>query len=473
MAFGLSRGFWVTLVVILVVTAAIILLAPLYRVALLGSGYMAHTLCSGMFVSGRDLNDVMTQELSGAGSGELAYFQAAPDHHARTVSASAYGFAAQTAIFRDGLGCTLIDGKSEAELRAQAADLFPARSAPNNEAAWPLGKHVAAWVVPETVNGEAVTKTIDDIFAERDPVRPRRTRALVVVHGGRIVAERYAPGFDAHMPLIGWSMAKTAVNALVGMRVKDGVIALNDDALMPEWHAENDPRRAITLGELMNMTSGLEFDESHGNLSDASQMLFVQGDAARFAASKPLIHAPGTHWSYSSGTTTIIDSILRGTFAHEHDYLHFPVERLFGPLGMTSAVLEPDASGTFVGSSFLYASARDWARLGLLFLQDGVWNGTRLLPEGWVDYSLEPTMLSPHGQYGAQIWLKLTNTPNQGEPPMPEDAYYMLGFNGQAVVVVPSRDLVVVRLGLTPEGGDWHTGRDLAPLVNAFSDRPH
>ena len=469
MALGLSRGFWVTLAVILVVTAATILLAPLYRVALLGSGYMAQTLCSGMFVSGRSMDELMAQELASAGSGELAYFQAAPDHDARTVSASAYGFASQTAIFRNGLGCTLIDGKSEADLRAQASGLFPARKPPKTDAAWPLGEHVAAWAAPEDVNVEAVTKTIADIFAERDPARPRRTRALVVVHGGRIVAERYAPDFDAHMPLIGWSMSKTAVNALVGMRVKDGAIALDDDALMPEWRAQNDPRRAITLGELMHMTSGLEFDEStSSNLSDVSQMLFVQGDAAHFAASKPLIHEPGTHWSYSSGTTAIIDGILRGTFKDERDYLRFPIERLFGPLGMTSAVLEPDASGTFIGSSFLYTSARDWARLGLLFLHDGVWNGTRLLPEGWVDYSLKPTKLSPHGQYGAQIWLKLTNAPNQGEPPMPEDAYYMLGFDGQVVVVVPSRDLVVVRLGLTPDGGDWHTGRDLAPLVNAF-----
>jgi len=468
MVLGLSRGFWVTLIVILVVTAATILLVPLYRVVLLGSGYMAQTLCSGMFVSGRSMDELMAQELTSAGSGELVYFQAAPDHEARTVSASAYGFATQTAVFRDSLGCTLIDGKSEMELRAQAVGLFPVRNPPETDAAWPLGEHVSAWVVPENVNGEAITKAIDAIFAERDPARPRRTRALVVVNGGRIVAERYAPGFDVSTPLIGWSMAKTAVNALVGIRVNDGAIALDDNALMPEWRAEKDPRRAITLDELMHMTSGLEFDEGHGNLSDVSQMLFVQGNAARFAASKPLTHEPGTHWSYSSGTTVIIDGVLRGTFVNERDYLRFPQTRLFGPLGMRSAVLEPDASGTFVGSSFLYASARDWARLGLLFLNNGMWNGTRLLPEGWVDYSLTPTKLSPHGQYGAQVWLKLPNTPDQGEPPMPDDAYYMLGFNGQAVVVVPSRDLVIVRLGLTAEGGDWHTGRDLAPLVNAF-----
>jgi CubicO group peptidase (beta-lactamase class C family) len=292
------------------------------------------------------------------------------------------------------------------------------------------------------------------------------------VHGGRIVAERYAPGFDATMPLIGWSMTKTMTNVLVGLRVKDGAIALQDNALLPQWRGEDDPRRAITLNELMRMTSGITFDESYSNdLSDVAQMLFVQGNAAAFAASKPLAHEPGAYWHYSSGTTNIIAGVLRETFANERDYLRFPQERLFGLLGMRTAVLQPDAAGGFIGSSFLYASARDWARLGLLFLRDGMWGGKRLLPEGWVGYSLTPTKQSPQDQYGAQVWLKLPEDPGLGEPPMPDDAYYMLGYNEQVVAIVPSRDLVIVRLGLTPEGGDWHTARDLAPLVNAFPMR--
>lgn len=463
-----SRGFWVTLITIFAVTAAAVVLVPLYRVALLGSGYMALTLCGGMFVSGRAMDDVMAQELSGPSHDLLAYFQAASDAKARTVSASLHGLARQTAIFRDGLGCTLIHEKTEAELRAQAADLFPASRPHDSLAAWPKGEHVSTWPALEGVNGEAVDKAIDAIFAERDPARPRRTRALVVVHDGRIVAERYASGFDAKMPLIGWSMTKTLINALVGIRVKDGATTLDDNDLMPEWREKDDPRRAITLDELMRMTSGLEFDEGHDNLSDVAQMLFVQGNAPRFAASKPLKHKPGTDWHYSSGSTAIIDAVLRATFAEERDYLRFPRARLFGPLGMTSAVLEPDASGIFMGSSFLYASARDWARLGLFFLRDGVWEGRRLLPKGWLDYSLLPTTLSPDGQYGAQMWLKLPKAPKHGAPPMPEDAYYMLGFKGQVVMMVPSRDLVIVRLGLTPDGGDWNNGRDLAPLVNAF-----
>jgi hypothetical protein len=473
MFLGLSRGFWVTLATIVAVTAATIVLVPLYRVALLGSGFMAQTLCAGIFVSGRDADDVMAQELSGPEFELLTYFRAAPDTKAKSVTASAYGFATQTAIFRDGLGCTLVHDKSEADLRAQAAGLFPAHNTSDSEAEWPLGEQVAAWVAPEDVNGEAIDKAIDAIFSEPDPAHPRRTRALVVVHGGRIVAERYAPGFDAHTPLIGWSMAKTAINALVGMRVKDGELALSDDALMPQWRAKDDPKRAITLDDLMRMTSGLAFGEDYdSDLSDIAQMLYVQGNAARFAASKPLIHKPGTVWSYSGGTTNIIAAVLRGSFADERDYLRFPHTRLFGPLGITSAVFEPDASGIFVGASFLFASARDWARLGLLFLRDGMWQGQRLLPEGWVAYSLKPTRQSPGDQYGAQVWLKLPKSPGYGEPPMPTDAYYMLGYEGQVVAMVPSHDLLIVRLGLTRKGGDWDTARDLAPLVNAFSKHP-
>ncbi len=469
MRFGLSRSFWLMLAAIVLVTAGAIVVPRVYGVALLGSGYMTQILCTGMFVSGRSMDEVMAEDLSGPGLGLLALFQPTVDREAETVTASAYGIGRQTAIHRDGLGCTRLDGDDEEDLRAQAVGLFPALDPPASDTEWPDGERVTPSPPPDGVDTAALDKAVDAIFSEPDPAHPRNTRALVVVHGGRIVAERYAPGFDKDTPLTGWSMSKTAINALVGMRVKDGAIALQDNALMPEWRGKDDPRLTITLDELMRMTSGLVFDENYEDyLGDAAQMLFVKGNAAAFAASKPLADPPGTHFSYSSGTTNIIAGVLRETFADERAYLRFPRERLFAPLHMRSAVLEPDASGTFVGCSFLVASARDWARLGLFFLRDGVWRGQQLLPEGWVAYTLKPTPQSPRDDYGAQVWLKLPESPGLGEPPMPEDAYYMLGYNNQVVAVVPSRDLVVVRLGLTREGGDWDTARDLAPLVNAF-----
>jgi CubicO group peptidase (beta-lactamase class C family) len=267
-------------------------------------------------------------------------------------------------------------------------------------------------------------------------------------------------------------MTKGALNALIGMRVKDGKLAVNDRALMPEWRGEGDKRRDISLDDLLRMSSGLAFDESYDDpLADVTVMLFARGDMAKFAADKPLLHPPGTHWSYSSGTSIIIARILRATFANEADYLRFPRERLFAPLGMRSATFAPDASGTFVSSSMLYASARDFARLGLLYLQDGVWQGQRLLPEEWVAYTLTPTKDEPDQSYGAHVWLKLPQSDDYGEPPMPEDAFYFLGHDEQVIAIVPSRDLVIVRLGRTLEKGAWDPATELAPIVNAFPAR--
>ena len=255
------------------------------------------------------------------------------------------------------------------------------------------------------------------------------------------------------MPLIGWSMSKMAINALVGIAVQDGKLTLADSALLPEWRGDADSR--ITLDQLLRMTTGLSFNEDYtDHSSDVIQMLFVQGDKAGFAAAKPLEHSPGTYWQYSSGTSNIIARILRQRFADEQEYLRFPCKRLFEPLGMSSAVLEP-------------ASARDWARLGLLFLHDGQWQGQRLLPEGWVAYSLTPTKDAPDARYGAHVWLKLPKSPGLGEPQMPADTYY----DEQVVAVVPSRDLVIVRLGITREEGAWDHARDLAPIVRAFPPR--
>ncbi|MEM8575602.1 MAG: serine hydrolase [Pseudomonadota bacterium] len=476
MALLRSVKFWLGLVVVALALAAVSYGQPLYRIALLGSGYMAQQLCAGMFVSGRSFDHVMSEDLTGPGLGALSLFKPRVDETAKTVRASAYGIAGQTAVYRDGLGCTLIRHESAEALRAQTANLF-ATTPPKSDAAWPAGTRVAAsaqgatidW--PEGVDGASASEALDAIFAEPNPEKPRNTRALVVVHNGHLVAERYAPGFDAQMPLVGWSMSKTGTNALIGLRVKDGRLALDELRLMPEWLGRDDMRGAITLNALLRMTSGLAFyEDPDDKLSDVSQMVFVQENTAAFAASKPLVFAPGTHWAYSTGTAAILSGVLRETFDNEGAYLRYPRESLFEPLGMRTAQLAPDASGTFVGGAFLYASARDWARLGLLYLRDGVWDGMRIFPEGWVAYTTTPTAQSPKDEYGAQVWLKLTKSKNLGEPPMPHDAYYMLGHNGQVVAVVPSKDLVVVRLGHTLGGADWDTARDLGPLVNAFPD---
>ena len=468
---SLRRPIFLLALLFLVVAAGV--WGPaVYRTVLLGSGFMAQTLCAGIFVSGREAKDVLAQELSGPRYELLRFFQPAIDREQKSVSASAYGLGSRTSIFRDGLGCTLVIGTTEEALRSEARGLFTDSRPAAADILWPGGEKVDLAAPPNGVDAATLNDAIDAIFSEPDPKRPRRTRALVVVYKGRIVAERYAEGFHADTPQVGWSMSKTATNALTGLRVADGKLAVTENALMPEWRDSNDPRRAITLDDLLRMTSGLRFDETYSSdLSDVTQMLFVKGNAAAYAARKPLVHPPGTSWYYSSGSTNIVASVLRQSFANERDYLRYPRERLFAPLGMQSAVLQPDASGTFLAASALFASARDWARLGLLFLQDGVWNGERLLPEDWLAYSLRPTVPAPDDRYGAGVWLNLPDSENFGEPPMPRDAFYMLGHDQQVVAMVPSRDLVIVRLGLTRPGGDWDNARELGPLVDAFPER--
>jgi len=466
------RKAWLWLAAAILVAGAVAAGPFAYRIAPVGSGYSAEMLCGAVFVSGRDEAAVRAEDLTGPGYELLRFFRQKVEQDNRRVTASFYGLASQTAIFRDGLGCTLIDGKTETDLRAEATGLSSAPPPSDPEALWPEGERVDLTALAEGVDATKLNAGIEAAFAEPDPAHPRNTRALVVVHRGRIVAERYAPGFDAAMPLIGWSMTKAALNALVGLRVKDGKLALADRALLPEWRDEGDKRGGISLDDLLRMSSGLAFDESYDDpLADVTQMLFVAGDKAKFAATKPLLHPPGTNWHYSSGTSVIVARIVRASFTAERDYLRYPSERLFAPLGMRSAVIEPDAAGTFVASSLIYASARDFARLGLLFLQDGMWQGERLLPEGWVAYGLMPTKNAPDGSYGAHMWLKLPESDGFGEPPMPEDAYYFLGHEEQIVAIVPSRDLVIVRLGLTRKGGDWDHARDLAPIVAAFAPK--
>jgi CubicO group peptidase (beta-lactamase class C family) len=219
------------------------------------------------------------------------------------------------------------------------------------------------------------------------------------------------------------------------------------------------------------MSSGLEFNEDYGNLADGvTQMLYNQGDMAAYAAAEPLAGEPDSLWNYSSGTANILSRIIRDTVGGEvTDYWAFPQEQFFQRVNMHSAILEPDASGTFVGSSYMYATARDWARFGLLFLQDGVWNGERILPEGWVDYSRTPTPPSL-GEYGGMWWLNV-GEPGKPEtkewPNMPADLYYASGHDGQDVIVIPSQNIIIVRLSVS-RGGAWDMAEFLADVMAAI-----
>ena len=241
-------------------------------------------------------------------------------------------------------------------------------------------------------------------------------------------------------------MAKSFTNALVGILVKQGNLDIYDPAPVAQWAAADDPRSAITTDHLLRMSSGLDWSENYATPSSATNMLFKDASMANTAASVGAAYLPDSVWYYSSGTTNILSEIIRKNVG-EPDYWSFPYHKLFHKIGISTAVWEPDASGTFVGSSYLWMSPRDYARLGMLFLQDGAWEDERLLPEGWVDYSSAPTPAAPNGIYGAQFWRNGFDSYNF--PDVPDDAYLANGYEGQRILIIPSKDLVIVRLGYT------------------------
>tara|TARA_R110001583_G_scaffold1720_4_gene13339 strand:- start:16635 stop:18125 length:1491 start_codon:yes stop_codon:yes gene_type:complete len=448
---------------ILIISAFFIWLAPV------GAGYTAKIMCSAIFVNGLPSDRARDEDILADNSPLLSLITANVDLRHQTVSAHAFGFRKRIAVYRPNLGCTLSDDASRVEqLRSISPLVRPIPAQPLLTAS-----------VPGTINRRAFNNILSDAMDEPGPHVSRRSRAIVVLHQGKIIAERYAPGINATTPLPGWSMAKSVFNALIGRLQNEGVIPdVNTPVLINEWQAQvSDPRAVITYDDLLRMSSGLAFDESYWNpLSDVVQMLFIEPASAGFAVSQPLEHPPGTFFAYNSGTTNILSAAIRNLSGSMRRYRHVPFDLLFRPLGMRSAVIETDQDGYFIGSSFMHATARDWAKIGQFFLQDGVWNGERLLPEGWVDYSVTPAPAAPNGTYGAHWWLELPGSPDndgiphEDGPSVPGDAFFALGHDGQSISVIPSKDLVIVRLGLTRDRSAFDLRHFVGSIATLFPD---
>jgi len=256
----------------------------------------------------------------------------------------------------------------------------------------------------------------------------------------------------------------------VRILVQMNLLRLEDDHLFEEWSGENDPRSKITLDQLLRMSSGLEWDEVYAGMSDATRMLFTIASPSQLALSKSMEYPADSIWEYSSGTTNIISELVRRRIGGTNkQYWNFPHAFLFNKLGMRGTIIEPGPDGTFVGSSFMYATARDWARFGLLYLNDGVWNGDRILPPGWVQYSQTATPKAPRERYGAHFWR--TKGERDSHPDIPKDAYHMAGYEGQKVVIIPSYALVVVRLGFSQPESNWDFPGFVKEVIDAFPYR--
>ncbi len=417
--------------------------APLSKLA---AAYGAKLLATGLFVEGRTPESVASEEL-----GFLPCLKYDVDRQAQTVTAWVFPNRKKTAVYRAGLGVALAhEGDVDALKRQARPGLIPDLSHLASEP-WPVGDAPPGKPRPAGIDEAKLAAAVDRMFAEPNPLWKRRTRAVIVVYDGQIVAERYATGIGPEQRLPGWSMTKSVLHALYGIAVLQGRLSVTDKVPVPLWQKPDDPRSAITIDMMLRMSSGLAFNE-FGKLppSDLVRMLFVSPDAAAYAAREPLAHPVDTVWAYASGTSNVLSWVLRQTYGDDA-YYALPYQELFSRIGMRSAIIEADASGTFVGSSFGFATARDFARFGLLYMNDGVWRGTRILPEGWTTYARTPTLTDPERQYGAHWWLPDPKDRARAAArgvPLPEDTFNASGFEGQKIVVIPSRKLVLVRLGL-------------------------
>lgn len=427
---------------VLVVAAAVGLSARYHpkRAIRVGTGAAADALCAKTFVSGLDPQISFGEILERPGIRRLRrVLRYQLDRTAKTVDVSVLGLFATQAAFHKGLGCVRVQ---ESEQPYLLRTDFVALKTPKTPSLLP---DIAGPEVVEPFN-PALKAALDHAFEEPPEPPYRWTKAVVVVRDGRVIAERYAPGIGIDTPLPSFSMTKSVVNALLGIMTQQGLTSPSLPAPIPEWHGPGDPRREIEVGHLMRMTSGLALDETDSPLNRSEEM-FLHRDMAAYAVQAPLIAEPGKRWAYSSATTQILARIIRDAVGGPEQSLAFAWRELFDPLGMRSVTLAFDGSGTLQGANNMLASARDWARFGLLYLNDGKIGGKHILHDEWVDFVTWATLDT---DYAAGFWTNNSEHPKakaRVRAGIPRDAYYASGNLGQRCVIIPSQHMVVVRMG--------------------------
>jgi len=400
------------------------------------SGFSAKSVASGHFIDGRSLETIQQ------GDNDIDKIDWATniiDEKGKFVTSTVHGLKERKAIFRPGLGATLINDDFDITKPYEV----PQRITLPILKPYPYGNLEPKDTVFSNIDYAKLNAAVDNAF-DKKGVKNKRTRSVVVLYKGKLIAEKYDIGFNKNSMILGWSMTKSLTATYFGILQKQGKIDIMKPAPIPEW--AKDDRKKITINDLLHMNSGLEWEEDYGKISDVTKMLFQAEDMTQSQINKPFVGKPNASWNYSSGTTNLLSGILRKQFKSHQEYLNFWYSALIDRIDMDSALVETDMAGNFVGSSYGWATTRDWAKFGQLYLNKGNWNGDQLFDESWAKYVSTPTNTSK-GRYGAQFWL------NAGGkfPNVPKDMYYASGYQGQMVAVFPSHDLVVVRMGLSED----------------------
>ncbi len=476
------RGLQVLAVLALLVTGALLYLDIPRNAA----GMAAKGICSAAFKGGRPWQTLMAEDVLPA-SPVLRLISIEVDEANHAVSAKFAGLFKRTAVLLQNRGCVL-------DVAVDAASPLPVSRAVVPNAPWPAGDvPLAASVWGPGVDAAALQKVVAQAFVGAGDPAAANARAVAVIHKGRLLVLQMAPGFSAQTPLHGWSMTKTVTGMLLhklalesgapdqpagrhplsqDTHVVDAFPASREPAWLAAWRA--DARKTIKVADLLYMRDGLASTEDYQPWGSVPQMLWGQPSAAAFAAASPPEAAPGTRWRYLSASANLLAGVARGRFDNDAAYWAYPAKALFSPIGATTAVMETDAQGTWVGSSYLWASVGDWGRLGQLMLNDGVWGGARVLPAGWLQRASAKSTPDGDGRgYGAQTWR--IGDPDAGKcrnmdkgRSVPTDALAMSGHWGQIVAMVPSREAVIVRMGWTFKRAQFDDCAFVADVLKAL-----
>jgi CubicO group peptidase (beta-lactamase class C family) len=438
----------------------------------IATGFVANILCSETFVSGQQPERIFSETTAAMPGASLITWALdyKVDRARKDATVTFLGFGRSHAVYREGFGCYLDHGDAVANISVPV-DAKPSPA---------LLPDIAGPAPVAPVNPQ-LAAALNRAFAEPEQPPLRATKAVVVVTDGHVVAERYAEGYGIDTPILGFSSTKSVISALTGILVRKGALTLDQPAPVAAWQGAGDPRGAITVDQLLRHTAGLAIGSSlEASLGAAfepvNRMKFMESDMAGYAESIELATPPGSAWNYNDVNFIILSHLIRNAAGgYASDLLRFARQELFGPLGMRNVTIEFDASGNPEGSSQMLASARDWARFGMLYLNDGMAGGKRILPEGWVKYSASPT---PNGWvgYGAGFWTNLGDSFGANyriERGWPRDAFFAKGTIGQYVIIIPSEKLVIVRLGRSPNWPPEADGvfRLVAEVVAATGDK--
>lgn len=418
------------LIIVAIAMLSLFMFRETFRVV---TAFSAKNACSCHFIGERTLDDIQNDELSQFPL-NLASIRIAKG--SQTVESSLFGLFEQQAKYKGDLGCQLIHGKDNAQ------NSFVNRNKLQADNDW--NKLPSINNTTPIVNEHKLEQAFNFAFSEEF-----KTRGLLVVKNGHLVKEEYAAGYDANSLHLGWSMTKSIGSCLIGILVREGKLSLNDKAPVEQW--KGTPKENISIKNLLQMSSGLDWEEDYTRLSSANKLLWREEDVMEFASDQGMEAEIGSHWEYSSGTTNILSGIIRNCFDSDQEYWSFPYRKLFNKIGMNTAILETDEAGNFVLSSFCYATAKDWAKFGQLYLNEGKWEDEQIIDSDWVEFSHEQITSTPYGQYGAQFWI---NTNDFFFDDLPHDLYFASGFNGQRVIIIPSEQMVIVRLGMNKQI-DW------------------